>query len=70
MQKLHVNRAHQKKPREDCSSHFHLYIGHVASDVSNKMLSDAFSVHGCSDARVIVDHNTGYTKGYGFVAFK
>ena len=36
------------------------------------MLYEAFagSNAGCSDARVMWDHNTGRSKGYGFVSFR
>jgi len=51
-------------------SQFQIFVGDLASDVNDKMLLDAFFPFGCTDARVMWDHNTGRTKGYGFVAFK
>ena len=70
MQELRVNWAFQKDQREDSSSQFQIFVGDLASDVNDKMLLDAFVPFGCTDARVMWDHNTGRTKGYGFVAFK
>ncbi|CAK0783496.1 hypothetical protein CVIRNUC_006695 [Coccomyxa viridis] len=69
-QELRVNWAFQKDQREDSSSQFQIFVGDLASDVNDKMLLDAFFPFGCTDARVMWDHNTGRTKGYGFVAFK
>ena len=65
-----MNWAFQKDQREDSSSQFQIFVGDLASDVSDKMLLSAFIPFGCTDARVMWDHNTGRTKGYGFVAFR
>lgn len=69
-QELRVNWAFQKDQREDSASQFQIFVGDLASDVNNKVLCEAFQSCGCSDARVMWDHNTGRSKGYGFVSFK
>ena len=70
VQELRVNWAFQKDQREDSASQFQIFVGDLASDINDKLLCDAFQGCGCSDARVMWDHNTGRSKGYGFVSFK
>ena len=40
--------------------------------MNDRLLYEAFAGlnAGCSDARVMWDHNTGRSKGYGFVSFR
>ena len=65
-----MNWAFQKDRREDSASQFQIFVGDLASDVNDKTLFDAFQSCGCTDVRVMWDHNTGRSKGYGFVSFK
>ena len=71
MQEVRVNWAFQKDQREDTTAHFHIFVGDLSSEVTDRMLLDTFqSCGGCSDARVMWDHSTGRSKGYGFVSFR
>ncbi|GBF93014.1 hypothetical protein Rsub_05625 [Raphidocelis subcapitata] len=64
-QELRVNWAFQSHQREDTSNHWHVF------DVTDAVLYASFSqLAGCSDARVMWDHATGRSKGYGFVAMR
>jgi len=45
-----------------------LYIGNLANDVTNEDLHKAFSEYGeVSSVKVIKDHYSNLSKGYGFV---
>lgn len=55
---------------EDLPS-IHIFVGDLSSDVTDAMLFSAFQhCVGCSDARVMWDHTTGRSRGYGFVTFR
>ncbi|GBF89891.1 oligouridylate-binding protein-like [Raphidocelis subcapitata] len=70
-QEMRVNWAFQSHQREDTSTHWHLFVGDLGQDVTDAVLFAAFSyMPGCSDARVMWDHATGRSKGYGFVAMR
>ena len=71
MQEVRVNWAFQKDQREDTTAHFHIFVGDLSSEVTDRTLLEAFhNCGGCSDARVMWDHSTGRSKGYGFVSFR
>jgi RNA recognition motif-containing protein len=45
-----------------------LYVGNLSYDIDNTALERLFSEHGTVDsAKVIVDRETGRSKGFGFV---
>ncbi len=45
-----------------------LYVGNLGYDVSNADLEQMFAAHGTVDsANVIMDRDTGRSKGFGFV---
>jgi len=45
-----------------------LYVGNLGYDVSNSSLQQLFSAHGnVQSAQVIMDRDTGRSKGFGFV---
>ena len=45
-----------------------LYVGNLAYSVTNESLSTMFSAHGAVDsAQVIMDRETGRSRGFGFV---
>jgi cold-inducible RNA-binding protein len=45
-----------------------LYVGNLSYSVTNESLSTMFSAHGQVDsAQVIMDRETGRSKGFGFV---
>eukprot|EP00803_Ostreobium_quekettii_P004163 evm.model.scf_1051.1 EVM.evm.TU.scf_1051.1 scf_1051:24967-28749(+) len=70
---VRLNWAFQSSQREDTSKHFHMFVGDLSQDVTDAALYAAFSGVGsrtCSDARVMWDHSTGRSKGYGFVSFR
>lgn len=70
---VRLNWAFQSSQREDTSKHFHMFVGDLSQDVTDAALFAAFSIVGngsCSDARVMWDHSTGRSKGYGFVSFR
>uniref|UniRef100_A0A803LYA8 RRM domain-containing protein n=1 Tax=Chenopodium quinoa TaxID=63459 RepID=A0A803LYA8_CHEQI len=57
--------------KQDDSADYTVFVGDLAAEVSDVMLQDAFRVHYSSvkGAKVITDHITGRSKGYGFVRF-
>lgn len=57
--------------RQDDSPDYTIFVGDLAADVTDVMLQDAFRTHYTSikGAKVITDHTTGRSKGYGFVRF-
>ncbi|CAO2836310.1 unnamed protein product [Amaranthus hypochondriacus] len=57
--------------RQDDASDYTVFVGDLAADVTDVMLQDAFRTHYSSvkGAKVITDHITGRSKGYGFVMF-
>jgi splicing factor 3B subunit 4 len=47
-----------------------LFIGSLANEVDERLLSDTFSAFGLViDSKVAIDPDTGSAKGYGFVSF-
>ena len=57
--------------RADPGSDLSIFVGDLAADVTDSMLQETFagkypSVKG---AKVVIDSNTGRSKGYGFVRF-
>ncbi|KAI8613579.1 hypothetical protein BC830DRAFT_464934 [Chytriomyces sp. MP71] len=57
--------------KEDLSSHFHIFVGDLGSEINDQLLAKAFAAFGSlSDARVMWDPMSGKSRGYGFVAFK
>lgn len=70
-QEVRVNWAFQKEQKEDSSQAVHVFVGDLSSDVSDAMLHAAFQgCLGICDARVMWDHATGRSRGYGFVSFR
>ena len=61
--------THQRPPLQ-CSADARKAV--FAVQVKDRLLYEAFagSNVGCSDARVMWDHSTGRSKGYGFVSFR
>jgi nucleolysin TIA-1/TIAR len=52
-------------------NHHHIFVGDLSQEVTDSILLNAFSAcPGCSDARVMWDHATGRSRGYGFVSFE
>jgi hypothetical protein len=46
-------------------------VGNLSAEVTDPYLKQAFEHIGeCSDARVMWDHSTGRSKGFGFVSFR
>ena len=84
-QEVRVNWAFQKEARggggsgaasaagadaaDDATAH--LFVGDLPGDCTDRALADAFASRcaGVADARVMWDHTTGRSRGYGFVAF-
>ena len=47
-----------------------LYVGNLPYNISDDQLRDMFAKFGVPDsAKVIVDHDSGQSKGFGFVEF-
>lgn len=73
-QDIKINWAYmsQKDPsKEDTSNHFHVFVGDLSQTTTDDSLFQAFAHCGdCSEARVMWDHKTNRTRGYGFVAFR
>ncbi|XP_073027871.1 polyadenylate-binding protein RBP47-like isoform X2 [Primulina eburnea] len=57
--------------RPDSGSDLSIFVGDLSADVTDAMLHDAFAARYSSvrGAKVVVDPNTGRSKGYGFVRF-
>uniref|UniRef100_A0A3Q7ESU4 RRM domain-containing protein n=2 Tax=Solanum lycopersicum TaxID=4081 RepID=A0A3Q7ESU4_SOLLC len=57
--------------RAETGSDFSIFVGDLASDVTDTMLRDTFASRypSVKGAKVVVDANTGHSKGYGFVRF-
>ncbi|OVA10553.1 RNA recognition motif domain [Macleaya cordata] len=57
--------------RPDDSADFTIFVGDLASDVTDYMLQETFRSHypSIKGAKVVTDRTTGRSKGYGFVRF-
>lgn len=57
--------------RADTSSDLSIFVGDLATDVTDTMLQETFGSRYSSvkGAKVVLDANTGRSKGYGFVRF-
>lgn len=70
-QPMKVNWALQKEKEDELGLHHHIFVGDLSPEITDGTLLQAFSnCQGCSDARVMWDHATGRSRGYGFVSFK
>ncbi|KAJ8628835.1 hypothetical protein MRB53_022158 [Persea americana] len=70
-QAIKVNWAYASGQREDTSGHFNIFVGDLSPEVTDATLFACFSVYSsCSDARVMWDHKTGRSRGFGFVSFR
>ncbi|CAI5493738.1 unnamed protein product [Closterium sp. Naga37s-1] len=70
-QPIKVNWAYASTNREDTSTHVNIFVGDLGPEVTDASLFAAFSTFpSCSDARVMWDHRTGRSRGYGFVSFR
>lgn len=70
-QNFRLNWASAGEKRSDDTPDFTIFVGDLASDVTDYMLQDAFKARFSSvkGAKVVIDRITGRTKGYGFVRF-
>ncbi|XWS39975.1 hypothetical protein CRYUN_Cryun18bG0100400 [Craigia yunnanensis] len=59
------------KRRSDADSDLYIFVGDLAVDVTNTILHETFSsrYQSVKGAKVVIDSNTGRSKGYGFVGF-
>lgn len=57
--------------RPETGSDLSIFVGDLASDVTDAMLTDTFASRfpSVKGAKVVVDANSGRSKGYGFVRF-
>lgn len=57
--------------RSDGTPDFTIFVGDLASDVTDYMLQETFRAHypSVKGAKIVTDRMTGRTKGYGFVKF-
>ncbi|PKA50009.1 Polyadenylate-binding protein RBP47 [Apostasia shenzhenica] len=57
--------------RSDIASNHSIFVGDLAPDVSDALLQETFSSKypSVKGAKVVIDANTGRSKGYGFVRF-
>ncbi|THF95181.1 hypothetical protein TEA_007091 [Camellia sinensis var. sinensis] len=58
------------KKRQDTTHDYTIFVGDLASDVTDDMLQETFRPHypSVKGAKVVTDRMTGRTKGYGFVS--
>lgn len=65
---IKVKKATDDKRSADVGAN--LFIGSLANEVDERLLSDTFSAFGLViDSKVAIDPDTGAAKGYGFVSF-
>ncbi|KAK1289392.1 Polyadenylate-binding protein RBP47B [Acorus calamus] len=70
-QPIKVNWAYASGQREDTSGHFNIFVGDLSPEITDATLFACFQVYpSCSDARVMWDHKTGCSRGFGFVSFR
>lgn len=71
-QEIRLNWAFQSNHRDDPSGQSHVFVGDLSNDVTDQVLFAAFAKISpdCVEARVMWDHQTGRSKGYGFVSFQ
>lgn len=57
--------------RSDVGSDHSIFVGDLASDVTDTLLQETFASRypSVKGAKVVIDANTGRSKGYGFVRF-
>jgi RNA recognition motif-containing protein len=57
--------------RHDDSPDYTIFVGDLAADVSDHHLTEVFRTryNSVKGAKVVIDRNTGRSKGYGFVRF-
>ncbi|KAK6253565.1 hypothetical protein QUC31_015285 [Theobroma cacao] len=57
--------------RSDAGSDLSIFVGDLAADVTDTILHETFSgrFQSVKGAKVVIDSNTGRSKGYGFVRF-
>ncbi|KAI8349227.1 hypothetical protein EDC96DRAFT_448603 [Choanephora cucurbitarum] len=70
---IRANWAQQANPqvKSDTSNHYHIFVGDLASEITDEALHHAFSVFGSmSEAHVMWDPVSGKSRGFGFVAFR
>lgn len=70
-QVFRLNWASAGGKRGDDGNDYTIFVGDLASDVTDYILQDAFRVHypSVKGAKIISDMITGRSKGYGFVRF-
>lgn len=61
----------QGEKRSETGSDLSIFVGDLAADVTDTMLQETFSSRfpSVKAAKVVIDSNTGRSKGYGFVRF-
>lgn len=70
-QNFRLNWASAGEKRSDDTPDYTIFVGDLASDVTDYMLQETFRAlfPSCKGAKVVIDRLTGRTKGYGFVKF-
>lgn len=70
-QSFRLNWASAGEKRTDDSPDYAIFVGDLASDVTDYMLQEMFRGRypSVKSAKVVMDRLTGRTKGYGFVKF-
>ncbi|PKA51773.1 Polyadenylate-binding protein RBP45 [Apostasia shenzhenica] len=70
-QPFRLNWASAGGKRGDDANDFTIFVGDLASDITENMLEEAFRSHYPSvrGAKIVTDRITGRSKGYGFVRF-
>lgn len=61
----------QQAAKEETPNHFQIFIGDLAPEITDELLTQAFSVFGTLvNAHVMRDTMSGNSRGFGFVAFR
>ncbi|KAJ0971373.1 hypothetical protein J5N97_019332 [Dioscorea zingiberensis] len=71
--KLYVSKFVKKSMREGSSEetkYSNLYIKNLESDITDDLLQDKFSEFGKVSSAVVMKHDDGKSKGFGFVSFE
>lgn len=70
-QAFRLNWAYAGGKKGDDANDFTIFVGDLASDVTDLMLQEAFRGHypSVKGAKIVTDRISGRSKGYGFVRF-
>uniref|UniRef100_A0ACD5Y6J7 Uncharacterized protein n=1 Tax=Avena sativa TaxID=4498 RepID=A0ACD5Y6J7_AVESA len=57
-------------PKDRSGPEYRVHVGNLSWGTDERSLKDAFASYGPSSAEVVVDRETGRSRGFGFVNFE